>query len=87
MPIKLETSDRTFFFASRKQCDTLRFWVYLVGSALEARNYGYILKISDQNGKQKHVFEGEVFNLDKDEPAEGSVTKILSNLLVLLKAN
>ena len=82
MPIKLETSDRTFFLASRKQCDTLRFWVYLVGSALEARNYGYTLIISDQNGKQKHVFEGEVFTLDKNEPAEGSVTKISLNVLV-----
>ena len=82
MPIKLETSDRTFFLASRKQCDTLRFWVYLVGSALEARNYGYTLIVSDQNGKQKHVFEGEVFTLDKNEPAEGSVTKISSNVLI-----
>ena len=72
-PTMLKTSGATFILASQKQCDTLRFWIYLVGSSLEANHYICTLSITDKAGKQKHVFQGEVFTLDKDDPVEGSV--------------
>ena len=74
MPTTLKTSGAIFFLASQKQCDTLRFWMYLAGSALEAKHYEYTLSIADgKTGKPKHVFYGEVFTLDKDDPVKGSV--------------
>ena len=73
MVTTLKTSGAIFFLASRKQCDTLRFWIYLLGSACEAKNYSYILSITDKTGKPKYVFHGEVFTLDKDGPVTGSV--------------
>jgi hypothetical protein len=46
----------------------------LAGSALEAKHYEYTLSIADsKTGKPKHVFHGEVFTLDKDDPVKGSV--------------
>ena len=72
-PIMLKTSGAIFFLGSRKQCDTLRFWIYFAGSALESKNYSYILSITDKTGKPKHVFHGEVFTLDKNDPVKGSV--------------
>ena len=72
-PTMLKTTGDIFFLASRKHFDTLRFWIYLAGSALESKNYSYILSITDKTGKPKHVFHGKVFTLDKDDPVKGSV--------------
>ena len=73
VPTKLETSDATFFLVRQKQCDTLRFWVYFIGSALEAKNYSITMSIADNAGKQKYDFQGEVFTLDIDEPFKGTM--------------
>ena len=72
-PTMLKTNGAIFFLASCKQCDTLRFLVYLVGSSVEANNYGYTLSIKDKTGEQKYVFQGKVFTLDKDDAVKGSV--------------
>ena len=74
MPTTLKTSGAIFFLAIKKQCDTLRFCIYFAGSALQAKHYEYTLSITDsKTGKPKHVFYGEVFTLDKDDPVKGSV--------------
>ena len=72
-PTMLKTSGAIFFLSSRKQWDTLRFWIYLAGSALESKNYSYTLSIKDKTGKPKHVFHGDIFTLDKYDPVKGSV--------------
>jgi hypothetical protein len=69
----LKTSGAIFFLASQKQCDTLRFRIYLAGSACEAKHYSYTLSIADKTGKLRYFFHGEVFTLDKDDPVRGSV--------------
>ena len=69
----MKTSAATFFLASRKQCDTLRFSIYLLGSAVQAKNYSYCLSMMDKAGEQRFDFQGKVFTLDKDDPVEGSV--------------
>ena len=71
VPTKLETSDATFFLVRQKQGDTLRFWVYFVGSPLESKNYTFNLSIADDAGKEKYDFQGKVCTLDKDDPVEG----------------
>ena len=68
---KLETSDAVFFLVKQKQCDTFRFWVYFIGSPLEAKNYSCNLSIADKAGKEKFDFQGKVFTLDKDDPIKG----------------
>ena len=73
MVTTLKTSGAIFFLASQKRCDTLRFWIYLLGSACEAKHYSYTLSITDKTGKPKYVFHGEAFTLDKDGPVRGSV--------------
>jgi hypothetical protein len=73
IPTRLETSDATFFLVRKKQCDTLRFWVYFIGSTLEAKNFCYTLAIADDYEVDKYDFQGRVFTLDKDEPLKGSV--------------
>ena len=70
-PTMLKTNLATFLLASRKQCDTLRFWIYFLGSSLEAKHYISTLSITDETGKQKYVFQGEVFTLDKNDPHGG----------------
>ena len=71
-PVKLETADgMTFFLVGRKQCDTLRFWIYIVGSSLEAKHYSYTLTVANNAGNKKYMHEGEVFSLDSDEVATG----------------
>ena len=73
-PVKLETADgMTFFLVGRKQCDTLRFWIYIVGSSLEAKHYSYTLTVANNAGNKKYMHQGEVFSLDLDEVATGSV--------------
>ena len=72
-PTILKTSADTFFLASRKQCDTLRFSIYLLGSAVQAKNYSYCLSMTDKAGEQRFDFQGKVFTLDKGDPVEGSV--------------
>ena len=67
-PTIMKTSVATFLLASRKQCDTLRFWIYFLGSSLEAKHYICMLSITDKTGNQKYVFQGDVFTLDKDDP-------------------
>ena len=63
----------TFFLVGRKQFDTLRFWIYIVGSYLEAKHYSYTLTVVNNAGNKKYMHQGEVFNLDLDEVATGSV--------------
>ena len=69
----MKTSAATFLLASRKQCDTLRFWIYLVGSFFEAKHYRYTLSIKDKTGEPMYTFQGKVFTLDKVGPVKGSV--------------
>ena len=81
----LKASGAVFFLASRKQCDTLRFWIYFVGSNIEAKNYLYTLSISDKTGEEKYIFQGKVFTLDKDDPhgkflLSWNETKIFANI-------
>ena len=61
----------TFFLVGRKQCDTLRFWIYIVASSLEAKHYSYTLTVKNNGGGKKYIHEGQVFTLDFDEAAEG----------------
>ena len=68
---KLETSDAAFFLVRKKQFDTLRFWVYFIGSPFEAKNYSYNLVIADKAGKEKYDFQGKIFTLDKDDSIKG----------------
>ena len=63
----------TFFLVGRKQCDTLRFWIYIVGSFLEAKHYSYTLTVTNNAGNKKYMHEGQVFTLDSDEVTKGSV--------------
>jgi hypothetical protein len=72
-PAMLKTSGATLILGSQKQCDTLRFRIYLVGSYLEAKQYICTLSIMNKTGEQKYIFQGKVFTLDKDDPVEGSV--------------
>ena len=69
----LKTSAATFLLASRKQCDTLRFRMYLVGSFFEAKNYRYTLSIKDKTGESMYNFQGKVFTLDKVGRVKGSM--------------
>ena len=73
-PIKLETTDgMTFFLVGRKQYDTLRFWIYIVGTYLEAKHYSCTVTVVNNAGNKKYMHQGEVFSLDLDEVAKGSV--------------
>jgi hypothetical protein len=72
-PTMLKTSGAIFFLASQRRFDTIRFWIYLVGSSFEAKIFSYTLSIRDKTGEQKYVFHGKVFTLDKDDPLKGSV--------------
>ena len=72
-PVKLETADgMIFFLVGRKQCDPLRFWIYIVGSSLEARHYSYTLTVTNNAGDKQYNHKGQVFTLDSYEVATGS---------------
>ena len=70
----------TFFLVGRKQCDTLRFWIYIVGSSLEARHYSYTLTVANNAGDKQYNHKGQVFTLDSYEIATG-----LDSLFSLLR--
>jgi hypothetical protein len=61
----------TFFLVGRKQCDTLRFWIFIVGSSLEAKHYSYTLTVKNNAGDKIYIHQGKVFTLDSDEVAKG----------------
>ena len=61
----------TFFLVGRKQCDVLRFWIYIVGSSLEAKHYSYTLTVKSNAGDKIYNHQGKVFTLDLDEVATG----------------
>ena len=63
----------TFFLVGRKQYDTLRFWIYIVGTYLEAKHYAYTLTVVNNDGSEKYTHQGKVFSLDLAEVAKGSV--------------
>lgn len=64
---KLETRDAVFLLVRQKRHDRLIFWVYFIGSPMEARLHSYNLYISNKAGKEKYCCcEGKVFTLDKD---------------------
>ena len=53
-----------FYIAGRQQCETLRFWIYLVGSVIEAKNYSYSLLIKNNAGDENYSHQGKLFTLD-----------------------
>ena len=68
-PTMLKTSSATFFLARQKECGTIQFRIYMADSSFEAENFEYTLTImGSKTDKPKHVFRGEVFTLDKDDP-------------------
>ena len=61
-PVKLETTDgRIFFLVGRKQCDTIRFWIYIIGSSMEAKHYSYNLSITNNSGDEEQIFKGKLY--------------------------
>ena len=57
-PVKLETTDgRIFFLVGRKQCDTLRFWIYILASSGESNHYSYNLSITKNSGDEEQTFK------------------------------
>ena len=57
----------------QKQCDTLRFWIHIAGSSLEAKNYSYTLTVANKAGDKKNIHHGQVFTMDLDDDSSGSV--------------
>ena len=58
-PVKLETTDgRIFFLVGRKQCDSIRFCIYIIGSSMEAKQYSYTLSITNNSGDEEQIFKG-----------------------------
>ena len=53
-------------------CLILSFWVYIVGSSIEANGYRYTLSVTNNSGDEKYNHYGKVFTLDVDEAAKGS---------------
>ena len=67
-----------FFFLGRMENDILYFWIYILGSRFEAKNYAYTLSVTGKN-ESKFTFYGHVKPLDeaaKDIIAEKSVFMI-----------
>jgi hypothetical protein len=61
-PVKLETTDgRIFFLVGRKQCDTIRFWIYIIGSSMEAKHYSYNLSITNNCGDGEQIDKGKLY--------------------------
>ena len=65
IPVELKTSDgMIFYLVGRQQCETLKFWIHLVGSVIEAKNYSYSLLIKNNAGDENYSHQGKVFTLD-----------------------
>ena len=62
-----------FFVVGHKKCDILCFYVYIIGSSVEAKHYRYTLSVTNNSGDEKYNHHGKVFTLDVDEAAKGSV--------------
>ena len=73
----------TYFLAGRKQCDVLRFWIYIVGSSLEAKHYSYTLTVKNNAGDKEYIHKGQVFTLDSEEVTTGWDYFIKSDQIVL----
>ena len=61
-----------FFVVGHKKCDILCFYVYIIGSSVEAKHYRYTLSVTNNSGDEKYNHHGKVFTLDVDEAAKGS---------------
>ena len=65
IPVELKTSDgMIFYLVGRQQCETLKFWIHLVGSEIEAKNYSYSLLIKNNAGDENYSHQGKVSTLD-----------------------
>ena len=75
---KMSLHSIDFFLLGRIESGILYFWIYILGSRFEAKNYAYTLSVTGKNGT-KFTFYGHVKPLDeaaKDIIAEKSVFMI-----------
>ena len=65
MPRKFQFDERVFFLTGRHYGETLHFWIHLVGSKYEAKNFCYNFELHGTNPNTKTSFVGEVLPIDE----------------------
>lgn len=66
IPIHIIYEDKSFFaIGTHDNRDSLYYWVQLLGSKLEAKNYQYDLCFDGVNSNSKMVYSGDVFSIDE----------------------
>jgi hypothetical protein len=85
---KMSLSNTDFFLTGRSENDMVYFWIYILGSRFEAKNFAYTLSVTSKSGT-KSFFYDHVKPLDegaKDIIARKSAFMIGSEFAKMLRA-
>jgi len=74
---KFSLCNNDFYITGKRENDILYFWIYILGSYFEAKNYAYTLSVTGQNGI-KSTFHDHV------KPLEEAAKDILSKQSVFM---
>ena len=61
---KMSLSNTDFFLTGKSENDMVYFWIYVLGSRFEAKNFAYTLSVTSKNGT-KSLFYDNVKPLDQ----------------------
>ena len=85
---KMSLSNTDFFLTGKSENDMVYFWIYVLGSRFEAKNFAYTLSVTSKNGT-KSLFYDNVKPLDQaatDIIAKKSAFMIGSEFAKMLRA-
>ena len=82
-PFKHELNGQVFFSVGKAVFDTFYWWVQMVGSKFEAKNYYYTLKLHGVDPEVRVVYSGQVFPIDE---TSDSITKGFKCLTIKIEA-
>ena len=85
---KMSLCNTDFFLTGRQENDMVYFWIYILGSRFEAKNFAYTLSVTSKTGT-KSLFYDHVKPLDegaKDIIARKSAFMIGSEFAKMLRA-
>ena len=85
---KMSLGNTDFFLTGRSENDMVYFWIYVLGSRFEAKNFAYTLSVTSKSGT-KSFFYDHVKPLDegaKDIIARKSAFMIGSEFAKMLRA-
>ena len=63
-PVKIEFDDRAFLFQTVRSATNIEFWIQLLGTEIEAKNYYYKLEFHGNDPNNRNTYSAQVMSID-----------------------